>query len=77
MRGPLPRYKAEAIAQEVSRLLNLTPALSWQQVREYATPRLPGMADPIRTHYPPDVRAAIARRLDVELRYLHVWRPRP
>lgn len=73
MSAILPRYKCEAIASEVSRLLNLSPALSWQAVREYASPRLPGLADPVTIRYPDHMRALIARRLDVELRHHHVW----
>lgn len=73
MSAILPKYKCQAIAREVTRLLNLSPALNWRAVRDYAAPRLPGMRPQLRVTYPPATRRRIADRLDIELAYQHLW----
>ena len=46
MSAILPKYKCEAIAREVNRLLMLAPALTSQQVRDYGAPDCRGSNPP-------------------------------
>lgn len=71
MSKTIPKYKCEAIAHDVTKLLNLSPGLHWTAVRDYASPQL--IPDPSVRHFRYDdvTRALIKRALDRELRYLH------
>jgi hypothetical protein len=71
----VPIYICKEVAREVSRLLGLSPALSWQQVDAYIQPQLPGLDDRTFLQYEAHKRPLIVSALERELRYGHVWRP--
>ena len=72
---PLPKYKCVAIAQDITRLLNLSPALHWTQVRDYANPPLFPRDDVVIHRYESHKRPLIRSALDRELRMQHVRTP--
>jgi hypothetical protein len=75
VRRLVPKYQLVQIAKEVTRLLNLSPALHWEQVDMYVQPRLHGLEDRTFPHYADHLRPLIATAIDRELRFRHVWRP--
>jgi len=75
MTGALPKYKCEAVAAQITRQLNITPALHWREVQDYYAPRLFGPGLFWLDRYDKDMRALIRKQLDREGAYLHVWTP--
>lgn len=68
----VPKYKYVAIARDITRLLSLSPALEWWQVRDYYEMRLFGDGLQAPRVYDADTRRMIATAIDREMRYLHV-----
>lgn len=68
----VPKYKYVAIARDITRLLSLSPALEWWQVRDYYEMQLiqPVLAMPSK--YDDHQRQQIATAIDREMRYIHV-----
>ena len=71
-RNLVPKYKYQAVARDITRLLQLSPALEWWQVRDYYEPELFGGRSIQGSSYDDPTRRSIAKAIDREMRYLHV-----
>lgn len=68
----VPKYKYVAIARDITRLLSLSPALEWWQVRNYYEPPIFVSKPRQMSAYDKETRLAIATAIDREMRYVHV-----
>lgn len=71
-RSLVPKYKYVAVARDITRLLALTPALEWWQIRDYYEPSLLDGGMPGSSSWDDTTRRQIAGAIDREMRYLHV-----